>query len=176
LLYTIGEEKFEVELKKDKACAGAVSKAYGHQTAGIFVNGREAAKGAVFEQLPGKELLVKIGDSVLPAFVHREGDVFFCWVAGETYRICEHDPVAGPDSSAHPDAGGEKTLIAPMPGKVVKALVKAGAQIKRGAKLMIIESMKMETEIAAPCDGRISAVKYGEGDVFREGEVLVEIE
>lgn len=166
--YIIGEEKFEVESKKD----------------GVFVNGREAlrlrsgqaAGGAVFEQLPGKGLLVKIGDSVLPAFVHREGDVFFCWVAGETYRIGELDPAAGPDPSAHPDAGGDKTLIAPMPGKVVKALVKAGAQVKRGAKLMIIESMKMETEIAAPCDGRISAVKYGEGDVFREGEVLVEIE
>ncbi|MBI4801517.1 MAG: biotin/lipoyl-binding protein [Elusimicrobia bacterium] len=158
--YTIGEEKFEVELKKN----------------GIFINGREAAGGAVFEQLPGKGLLVKIGDSVLPAFVHREGGVFFCWVAGETYRICELDPAAGPQSCAPAGAGGEKTLIAPMPGKVVKALVVAGAQVKRGAKLMIIESMKMETEIAAPVDGRISAVKYVEGDVFREGEVLLEIE
>lgn len=158
--YIIGEEKFEVELKNG----------------GVFVNGREAAKGAVFEQLPGKGLLVKIGDSVLPAFVHREGGVFFCWVAGETYRIGEFDPAAGPDPSAPAGAGGEKTLIAPMPGKVVKTLVKAGAQVKRGAKLLIIESMKMETEIAAPCDGRISAVKYGEGGVFREGEVLVEIE
>mgnify|MGYP001575447399 FL=1 len=63
-----------------------------------------------------------------------------------------------------------------MPGKVVKVLVKAGDAVKRGAKLMIIESMKMETEIAAPGDGVISAVKYGEGEVFREGEVLVEID
>ena len=134
----------------------------------ILINGREAANNVVFEQLAGKGLLVKIGNSVLPAFVHRAGDVFFCWVAGETYRICEVDPAAGQDPSAHQGAGGESALIAPMPGKVVKVLVKAGTEVKRGAKLMIIESMKMETEIVAPGDGRIKAIKHGEGGVFRE--------
>lgn len=158
-LYTVGEDKFEVELKKEA----------------VFVNGREAASGVVFERLAGKALLARTGDSVLPAFVHREGDVFFCWVAGETYRICGTDQDSGQDPSAQADAG-EKALIAPMPGKVVKVLVKAGDKVKRGTKLMIIESMKMETEISAPGDGTISAVKYAEGDVFREGEVLVEIE
>ncbi|MBI4350207.1 MAG: biotin/lipoyl-binding protein [Elusimicrobia bacterium] len=63
-----------------------------------------------------------------------------------------------------------------MPGKVVKVLVKPGDEVKRGAKLLIIESMKMETEISAPRDGKVSAVKYGEGGVFGEGEVLVELE
>ncbi|MDD5210000.1 MAG: acetyl-CoA carboxylase biotin carboxyl carrier protein subunit [Elusimicrobiales bacterium] len=158
-LYTIGEENFEVEFKKDA----------------FFVNGKEAAGGLSFEQLPGDGLIVKLGDSVLPAFVHREGEVFYCWVAGETYRICGIDQDAGPDASAHHEAG-EKALIAPMPGKVVKVLVKAGEEVKRGTKLMIIESMKMETEIAAPADGVVSAVKYGEGEVFKEGEVLVEID
>lgn len=157
-LYTLGEEKFEVELQK-----GTLS-----------VNGLEAARGIVFEQLPGKGLIVKVGDAVLPAFVHREGDVFFCWVAGETYRLTGIDQDSGQDLSHHDT--GDKALIAPMPGKVVKVLVKAGDEVKRGAKLMIIESMKMETEIAAPRDGRISAVKFGEGAVFGEGEVLVEIE
>ena len=157
-LYTIGEEKFEVEFKKD----------------GVLVNGKEAAKSVVFEQLPGEGLLVKLGDSVLPAFVHREGDVFFCWVAGETYKICALDQDSPQDPSRH--EAGEKALIAPMPGKVVKVLVKAGDRVKRGAKLMIIESMKMETEISAPADGKVAAVKYGEGEVFKEGEVLVEID
>ncbi len=158
-LYTIGEEKFEVELKKDA----------------FFVNGKEAAAGLSFEQLPLGGLIIKLGDSVVPAFVHREGEIFYCWVAGETYRVCGIDQDAGPDASAHHEAG-EKALIAPMPGKVVKVLAKAGDEVKRGTKLMIIESMKMETEISAPADGTISAVKYGEGEVFKEGEVLVEID
>lgn len=157
-LYTLGEEKFEVEFKKD----------------GFLVNGKEAARGVVFEQLPVEGLLVKLGDSVLPAFVHREGDVFFCWVAGETYKFSAVDQDSPQDPSHH--EAGEKALIAPMPGKVVKVLVKAGEAVKRGARLMIIESMKMETEIAAPVDGVIAAVKYGEGEVFKEGEVLVEID
>ena len=158
-LYTLGEEKLEVEFKKEI----------------VFINGKEAARGIVLEQLPGKGLLVKVSGTALPAFVHREGSVFFCWVAGETYRLCGIDQDQAQDPSAGHDAG-EKALIAPMPGKVVKVLVKAGDAVKRGAKLMIIESMKMETEIAAPGDGVISAVKYGEGEVFREGEVLVEID
>lgn len=157
-LYILGEEKFEVEFKKD----------------GVLVNGKEAVKCVVFEQLPVEGLLVKLGDSVLPAFVHREGDVFFCWVAGETYKFSAVDQDSPQDPSRH--EAGEKALIAPMPGKVVKVLVKAGDGVKRGARLMIIESMKMETEIAAPADGIIAAVKYGEGEVFKEGEVLVEID
>lgn len=157
-LYTLGEEKFEVEFKKD----------------GFLVNGMEAAHSVVFEQLPGEGLLVKLRDSVLPAFVHREGDVFFCWVAGETYKFSAVDQDSPQDPSHH--EAGEKALIAPMPGKVVKVLVKAGEAVKRGARLMIIESMKMETEIAAPADGIIAAVKYGEGEVFKEGEALVEID
>lgn len=158
-LYTVGEEKFEVEFKNGV----------------LTVNGREAASGLALERLAGKSLLVKTGTSVLPAFVHREGDVFFCWVAGETYRITGIDQDSGADASAHHEAG-EKALTAPMPGKVVKVLVKAGDEVKRGAKLLIIESMKMETEIAAPRDGKVIAVKYGEGQVFSEGETLVEIE
>lgn len=158
-LYTTGEEKYEVELKKEA----------------VFVNGTEAARGVGFEQLQGEGLLIKLGNSVVPAFVHREGEVYFCWVAGETYRFCGLDQDAGQELSAHAD-DGEAALIAPMPGKVVKVLVKAGDEVKRGTKLMIIESMKMETEISAPGDGRVFAVKYGEGDVFREGEVLVEME
>src|SRR3989338_6487060 len=98
-LYTLGEEKFEVEFKKD----------------GFLVNGKEAARSIVFEQLPGEGLLVKLGDTVLPAFIHREGDVFFCWVAGETYRICGIDRDQAQAPSAGHDAG-EKALIAPMPG------------------------------------------------------------
>ena len=158
-LYTIGEEKFEVELKKDS----------------LSVNGKAAAAGLSFEDLPGDGLIVKLGDSVLPAFVHREGEVFYCWVGGETYRVCGVDQDSPQDASGHHEAV-EKALIAPMPGKVVKVLVKAGDEVKRGTKLMIIESMKMETEIAAPSDGTVAAVKYAEGEVFKEGEVLVEID
>ncbi|MDO8528098.1 MAG: hypothetical protein Q7T03_10495 [Deltaproteobacteria bacterium] len=57
-VYTSGEEKFEVEFKKE----------------GVSVNGRETARGVTFEQLPGEGLLIKLGDSALPAFV------CVCWL------------------------------------------------------------------------------------------------
>ena len=119
---------------------------------------------------------MRLGNSVLPAFVHREENEFYCNVGGETYRISAFDPVIGAAASgAHTPDSADKTLIAPMPGKVVKMFVKAGDEVKRGTRLMVIESMKMETEIVAPSDGTVKKIVYGEGDPFGEGESLIEI-
>lgn len=161
--YKIGEEIFELELKKkEDSCS-------------LHINGREVAAELAFENVNGDALAMRLGNSVLPAFVHREENEFYCYVGGETYRISAFDPVADAASGAHAFDSADKTLIAPMPGKVVKMFVKAGDEVKRGTRLMVIESMKMETEIVAPSDGKVKKIVYGEGDPFGEGESLIEI-
>ncbi|MFH1724330.1 MAG: biotin/lipoyl-containing protein [Elusimicrobiota bacterium] len=162
--YRIGEETFQVELRK----AG--------EGWSLHVDGHEVLPGVAFTRAGGGELAVRAGDSVIRAFVHREGDEFYCHVGGETYRISAFDPMSEAGPGGHGAGEAERILTAPMPGKVVKVLVKAGDEVRRGGKLMVIESMKMETEIVAPADGKVKKVGFAEGGSFKEGELLVEIE
>ena len=55
----------------------------------------------------------------------------------------------------------------------LKTLVAAGAGVKRGQLLMVLEAMKMEHAIAAPSDGMVEAVHYSAGDLVEEGALLL---
>ncbi len=62
---------------------------------------------------------------------------------------------------------------APMPGVVLKILVRAGDVVAKGAPLLILEAMKMEHQILAPHDGTVSAVNCTEGEMVQPGTDLV---
>jgi 3-methylcrotonyl-CoA carboxylase alpha subunit len=68
------------------------------------------------------------------------------------------------------------TLAAPMPGKVLQVLVAAGAQVLKGAPLVILEAMKMEHTIAAPHDGRVAEIHFKAGEQVSEGVELLRLE
>ncbi|MGH6990087.1 MAG: acetyl-CoA carboxylase biotin carboxylase subunit [Stellaceae bacterium] len=87
-----------------------------------------------------------------------------------TWQIDLVDPLAERDD----EAATAGRLSAPMPGKVIEVLVAAGAKVKRGQPILILEAMKMEHTIAAPSDGTIDAVHYGAGDLVAEGADLVD--
>ncbi len=80
----------------------------------------------------------------------------------------EQDEVTG-DGTAGP------RLVADMPGKVVKVLVAPGDQVAAGQGLIIMESMKMETELMAAVTGIVSGVEVTEGQIVGQGDLLVEI-
>ena len=67
-------------------------------------------------------------------------------------------------------------VAAPMPATVVAVHAKAGDKIKQGAPLLVVEAMKMETEIYAPVGGAVLGVLVEKGDQVTPDEVLVEIE
>ena len=64
----------------------------------------------------------------------------------------------------------------PMPGRVVKVLVTDGAQVKTGDPLLIIEAMKMESQVPAPMDGRVTAILVVEGDSVKIDETVIQLE
>jgi 3-methylcrotonyl-CoA carboxylase alpha subunit len=68
------------------------------------------------------------------------------------------------------------SLAAPMPGKVLQVLVKPGAQVAKGAALLVLEAMKMEHTIAAPYDGRIKRILFSPGEQVSEGAELLEMD
>ncbi|HHI69148.1 MAG TPA: biotin/lipoyl-binding protein, partial [Planctomycetes bacterium] len=65
---------------------------------------------------------------------------------------------------------------APMPGRVVKVLVEAGTKVEKGAPLLVVESMKMETEITAGIGGVVEEVRVAPGDNVNPGDTLVRIQ
>jgi 3-methylcrotonyl-CoA carboxylase alpha subunit len=74
------------------------------------------------------------------------------------------------------DPAAAGSLAAPMPGKVIQILVKAGTKVKKGDALLILEAMKMEHTIAAPADGTVKELHYGPGEQVLEGAELVTLE
>ena len=71
---------------------------------------------------------------------------------------------------------GEAELTAPMPGTVIKVLVRAGEHVRARQPLLVLEAMKMETPLTAPYDAVVRKVNVGEGDRVAGGAVLVELE
>jgi 3-methylcrotonyl-CoA carboxylase alpha subunit len=84
--------------------------------------------------------------------------------------VDEFDPIAHSADAAH--AGG---LTAPMPGKVIAFLAKAGDAVTKGQPLAVMEAMKMEHTIAAPRDGTIEELLYAVGDQVSEGGELLRL-
>ncbi|MCW5853884.1 MAG: biotin/lipoyl-binding protein [Anaerolineae bacterium] len=72
--------------------------------------------------------------------------------------------------------GSEDTLAAQMPGQVVAVSVQPGERVERGQKLLVLEAMKMELQVAAPHAGQVRALKVKPGDVVKRGQTLIELE
>jgi propionyl-CoA carboxylase alpha chain len=68
------------------------------------------------------------------------------------------------------------SLVAPMPGTVVRVAVETGAHVEAGQPLVAVEAMKMEHTISAPHAGVVSELRVGAGDQVDGGSVLVVLE
>ena len=77
-----------------------------------------------------------------------------------------------PAPAAAPSAGGQ-TVEAPMPGKILDIKVKVGDAVSYGQCVIVMEAMKMETEIVAPAAGTVAAINVSTGDSVETGAVLV---
>ena len=87
-------------------------------------------------------------------------------------------PSAGPapanKPAAAPAAAGGATVNSPLPGVVLEIKVKDGDKVTKGQVIMVLEAMKMENAIEAPCEGTIT-VKAQKGDSVLEGATLAVI-
>ena len=93
-------------------------------------------------------------------------------------------PVAAPAAAPAPaapaaPAGGAVAagtrVDSPLPGNVLDVKVAVGQAVKAGQVLVIIEAMKMENEVAAPCDGVVKQIVASKGAVVATGDALLVI-
>jgi methylmalonyl-CoA carboxyltransferase small subunit len=83
-------------------------------------------------------------------------------------------PAAGGQSAAVADES--KACRSPVSGVVVKVIAAAGDKINAGDSILVLEAMKMETNIMAPQSGVIASIKVAQGARVQTGDVLVEFE
>jgi len=96
---------------------------------------------------------------------------------GVSYPVRLIDPkrLRSAQSGTEQDKGAA-TIVAPMPGKVVRVLVEPGAQVEAGAGILVVEAMKMQNEMKSPKAGHVASVNAGVGSTVNAGDVLAIIE
>ena len=106
-------------------------------------------------------------------------DDFDVHVAGRSIAVQVRQAGAfGRQKKEGPGASGSgpQRVVAPMPGKIVRILVKAGDAVKAKQGLVVVEAMKMENELRAARDGRVREVSVSEGQSVDAGAVLLVVE
>jgi len=84
-------------------------------------------------------------------------------------------PPAKKPAAAKPVAGGsDKVLTSPIAGTITQVKVKVGDQVAINQVLLVMEAMKMETNIASPVAATVKSVTASVGDAVKQGQVLVE--
>jgi 3-methylcrotonyl-CoA carboxylase alpha subunit len=114
-------------------------------------------------------LQIALDGETYVARVARHGDQLSAVTPKGRHEMMLVDPFHYEPSDTLPDA----RLTALMPGRVVKVLAAAGASVKKGEALMILEAMKMEHTIVSPREGVIERVAFRENDLVPADAVLI---
>jgi biotin carboxyl carrier protein len=92
--------------------------------------------------------------------------------------------MAVPSTDSHPSVSktaspsapkGTGNIKSPLPGVILDIYVREGDSVKIGQKLLMLEAMKMENNINADKEGRVSSIKVGKGESVMEGDILIVI-
>ncbi|MDA6065665.1 sodium-extruding oxaloacetate decarboxylase subunit alpha [Idiomarina abyssalis] len=79
------------------------------------------------------------------------------------------------DASGESSSGEGETIKAPLAGNIFKVVAKEGTTVKAGDVVLVLEAMKMETDIKAEKDGKVQSLHVKEGDAVTVGDALVTV-
>jgi oxaloacetate decarboxylase alpha subunit len=123
----------------------------------------------------GKQPQAAIAQGPASYSVRVDGKVYEVEVApsGELSSV---KPVVSENIPGSASVTGSTTLNSPLAGNIWKVVTKAGASVKRGDVVLIMEAMKMETEVRAVADGVVAKIHVAAGDAVSNGDVLISFE
>ncbi|RDB44773.1 oxaloacetate decarboxylase subunit alpha [Halomonas sp. DQ26W] len=122
-------------------------------------------------KVPAKQGAATTGPETYTVKVNGKAYVVEVAEGGEIGEVAEQGGAA-PAPAAPPEPSGE-TIAAPLAGNIFKVNVKPGDTVKEGDVVIILEAMKMETEVRASSAGTVSEVKVSEGDSVSVGDALI---
>ena len=146
-----------------------VTVAFGRDGYRLALPGGEMAVSGT--RLAGGDIAADLGGDRIRASVVRSGDDIYLIHRGETRRLKYYDPGVAADEAG----GAAGAITAPMPGKVIKVMVKEGDAVTTGQPILVLEAMKMEHTLTAPGDGDVETLSCGEGEQVSEGATLAVI-
>ena len=134
-----------------------------------YVIGDEAAS---VRRESESDLRITIGPRHINAAVIKHGEQLHVFSGGVQHVLTYVDPLAHAGETEE-TAGG---LTAPMPGKIIALLAEPGAEVAKGAPLLVMEAMKMELTVFAPAKGKLVSYLCSAGDQVKEGVPLVDFQ
>ena len=127
---------------------------------------RSAAASAYTATVDGRQVVVEVGAN---------GNEYTATVNGKTYKVGLAEGKAAVAAAPAASAGAGSDLLAPLPGTVTKIVAAAGTQVAAGDTVLVIEAMKMETEIKADNAGTVRELCVAQGAVVAAGDKLAVI-
>jgi len=138
---------------------------------------------SAFEPVPGEQPEMP---ATAPAAASGGPEAYSVVVDGRTYSVTvspggavtDVQPAATASAAsaapaAAPVAGAGQPVLAPLAGTIFKINVAAGQAVRSGDVVMVLEAMKMETEVRAPADGTVQSISVSEGDMVQVGDNLL---
>jgi propionyl-CoA carboxylase alpha chain len=158
--------------------------AFAGHAVGYRITGAADGRSHVHAEVDGEVLPELIANAITPAgvdletggvrrviSVHRAGDISY------VDSVLGHSALAEDPRFADPAAAlAAGSLVAPMPGTVVRVEASAGDQVRAGQAIVSIEAMKMEHAIRAPAAGELAEVHVAVGDQIDAGTVVAVVE
>ncbi len=126
---------------------------------------------------PG-QLSLLIGDQAYGVELEDRGDEVAALVRGQLTRVdvADERKLRMRAAAGAFTVEGKQVVCAPMPGKVVKVLVKVGDAVTEGQGLVVVEAMKMENELKSPKAGKVTELFAKEGTAVENNAKLVTVE
>lgn len=159
-----GNQRFEVRLRRDE------NNEYYIIIKNQDNNERETQVTA--KVLGSGQFQFTLDNIIYKCSVAKDGNLRFIHIDGTDYELRK----VAEFEEEFEETEDEGSLSSPMPGRIVKLLVKPGETIKKGQDLLVVEAMKMENKVISPFDGTVKEIFFSEGDQIDANVPLMEIE